>query len=309
MNYRDKVYVAGHTGMVGSAIVRALKKQGFTNIITKTHKELDLTNQALVKAFFSKEKPDYVFIAAAKVGGIQENREHPADLLYINMMINANIIQSAYEFGVKKLLVLGSSCIYPRNARQPMCEDEFLSGKPEPTNEGYAIGKIVALELCKLYKKQYNAPFISCMPTNIYGENDNFDLHASHVIPAMIRKFYEAKINNQKEVVLWGTGSPLREFLYVDDLAEACLFLMNKYEDEEHINIGTGEEVSIRELANIIKDIVGYNGNIIYDTTKPDGNPRKLLDSKKIHELGWKHKISLKEGIEKSYNWFINSRK
>ena len=224
MNYRDKVYVAGHTGMVGSAIVRALKKQGFNNIITKTHKELDLTNQALVKAFFSKEKPDYVFIAAAKVGGIQENREHPADLLYINMMINANIIQSAYEFGVKKLLVLGSSCIYPRNARQPMCEDEFLSGKPEPTNEGYAIGKIVALELCKLYKKQYNAPFISCMPTNIYGENDNFDLHASHVIPAMIRKFYEAKINNQKEVVLWGTGSPLREFLYVDDLAEACLF-------------------------------------------------------------------------------------
>ena len=309
MNYRDKVYVAGHTGMVGSAIVRALKKQGFNNIITKTHKELDLTNQALVKAFFSKEKPDYVFIAAAKVGGIQENREHPADLLYINMMINANIIQSAYEFGVKKLLVLGSSCIYPRNARQPMCEDEFLSGKPEPTNEGYAIGKIVALELCKLYKKQYNAPFISCMPTNIYGENDNFDLHASHVIPAMIRKFYEAKINNQKEVVLWGTGSPLREFLYVDDLAEACLLLMDKYEDEEHINIGTGEEVSIRELANIIKDIVGYNGNIIYDTTKPDGNPRKLLDSKKIHELGWKHKISLKEGIEKSYNWFINSRK
>ncbi|WP_270386939.1 GDP-L-fucose synthase family protein [Megamonas funiformis] len=309
MNYRDKVYVAGHTGMVGSAIVRALKKQGFNNTITKTHKELDLTNQALVKAFFSKEKPDYVFIAAAKVGGIQENREHPADLLYINMMINANIIQSAYEFGVKKLLVLGSSCIYPRNARQPMCEDEFLSGKPEPTNEGYAIGKIVALELCKLYKKQYNAPFISCMPTNIYGENDNFDLHASHVIPAMIRKFYEAKINNQKEVVLWGTGSPLREFLYVDDLAEACLFLMDKYEDEEHINIGTGEEVSIRELANIIKDIVGYNGNIIYDTTKPDGNPRKLLDSKKIHELGWKHKISLKEGIEKSYNWFINSRK
>lgn len=309
MNYRDKVYVAGHTGMVGSAIVRALKKQGFNNTITKTHKELDLTNQALVKAFFSKEKPDYVFIAAAKVGGIQENREHPADLLYINMMINANIIQSAYEFGVKKLLVLGSSCIYPRNARQPMCEDEFLSGKPEPTNEGYAIGKIVALELCKLYKKQYNAPFISCMPTNIYGENDNFDLHASHVIPAMIRKFYEAKINNQKEVVLWGTGSPLREFLYVDDLAEACLFLMDKYEDKEHINIGTGEEVSIRELANIIKDIVGYNGNIIYDTTKPDGNPRKLLDSKKIHELGWKHKISLKEGIEKSYNWFINSRK
>lgn len=309
MNYRDKVYVAGHTGMVGSAIVRALKKQGFNNIITKTHKELDLTNQALVKAFFCKEKPDYVFIAAAKVGGIQENREHPADLLYINMMINANIIQSSYEFGVKKLLVLGSSCIYPRNARQPMYEDEFLSGKPEPTNEGYAIGKIVALELCKLYKKQYNAPFISCMPTNIYGENDNFDLHASHVIPAMIRKFYEAKINNQKEVVLWGTGSPLREFLYVDDLAEACLFLMDKYEDEEHINIGTGEEVSIRELANIIKDIVGYNGNIIYDTTKPDGNPRKLLDSKKIHELGWKHKISLKEGIEKSYNWFINSRK
>lgn len=309
MDKNDKIYIAGHTGMVGSAIVRALKKQGFNNIIAKTHKELDLTNQALVKAFFSKEKPDYVFIAAAKVGGIQENREHPADLLYINMMINANIIQSAYEFGVKKLLVLGSSCIYPRNARQPMCEDEFLSGKPEPTNEGYAIGKIVALELCKLYKKQYNAPFISCMPTNIYGENDNFDLHASHVIPAMIRKFYEAKINNQKEVVLWGTGSPLREFLYVDDLAEACLFLMDKYEDEEHINIGTGEEVSIRELANIIKDIVGYNGNIIYDTTKPDGNPRKLLNSKKIHELGWKHKISLKEGIEKSYNWFINSRK
>lgn len=305
MDKNDKIYIAGHTGMVGSAIVRALKKQGFNNIITRTHKELDLTNQSLVKDFFSKEKPDYVFIAAAKVGGIMINKEKPAEFLYTNMMINANLIHSAHEFGVKKLIALGSSCIYPRDCKQPMKEEYLLDGKAEPTNEGYAIGKISALEMTKLYKRQYNDPFISCMPTNIYGENDNFDLNASHVIPAMIRKIHEAKINNVDEVVLWGTGSPLREFLYVDDLADACIFLMQNYNDEQHINIGSGEEISIKELAYLIKNIIGYKGNLIFDITKPDGNPRKLLDCSKIHKLGWKYKVSLKEGIEKSYNWFL----
>lgn len=305
MNTKDKIYVAGHTGMVGSAIVRELRKQGYTNIITRTHKELDLCRQSEVEAFFANEKPEYVFIAAAKVGGIRENIECPADLLYINLIINANIMKAAHTTGVKKLIVLGSSCIYPVDIGQPMTEKDFLSGKPEPTNEGYAIGKIVAIELCKMYKRQYKDPFISCMPTNIYGENDNFDLNASHVIPAMIRKFHEAKANKLEEIILWGTGTPLREFLYVDDLAAACVFLMNNYEDEEHINIGTGEEISIMDLAHVIKDIVGYTGTLYFDNTKPDGSLRKLLDSKKIHELGWKHKTNLLEGITASYKWFL----
>jgi GDP-L-fucose synthase len=302
MNTKDKIYVAGHTGMVGSAIVRELRKQGYTNIITRTHKELDLCRQSEVEAFFANEKPEYVFIAAAKVGGIRENIECPADLLYINLIINANIMKAAHTTGVKKLIVLGSSCIYPVDIGQPMTEKDFLSGKPEPTNEGYAIGKIAAIELCKMYKRQYKDPFISCMPTNIYGENDNFDLNASHVIPAMIRKFHEAKANKLEEIILWGT---LREFLYVDDLAAACVFLMNNYEDEEHINIGTGEEISIMDLAHVIKDIVGYTGTLYFDNTKPDGSLRKLLDSKKIHELGWKHKTNLLEGITASYKWFL----
>lgn len=309
MNKNDKIYVAGHTGMVGSAIVRCLKKHSYNNILTKTHVELDLTNQKDTLDLFFKEKPDYVFIAAAKVGGIQENIKYPADLLHINLMINSNIIQAAYNVGVKKLLVLGSSCIYPVNAKQPIKENELLNGKPEKTNEGYAIGKIAAIELSKLYRRQYNASFISCMPTNIYGINDNFSLNASHVIPAMIRKFYEAKVAGYKEVTLWGDGSPLREFLYVDDLAEACIFLMEQYDDDEAINIGSGEEISIKELANVIKKVVGYDGTLIFDITKPNGNPRKLLDSSKIHNLGWRHQVSLRNGIEKTYHWFLQNIK
>ncbi len=307
MNSNSKIYIAGHTGMVGSAIVRKLQSQGYNNLITKLHSQLDLTNQEATVNFLRETKPEYIFIAAAKVGGIKDNITYPADLLYINLMINTNIIKAAHDIGVKKLMVLGSSCIYPKNASQPMKESELLSGLPEPTNEGYAIAKITALELAKFYRKQYNDPFISCMPTNIYGENDNFDLNGSHVIPAMIRKFYEAKISNSDCVPLWGSGNPKREFLYVDDLADACVFLMKNYEEYEHINIGTGEEVSIRELAEIIKQIVGFEGNIVFDTTKPDGNPRKLLDSNRIHSIGWKHKVSLVAGIEKSYQWFLKN--
>ena len=306
MDKLSKIYVAGHSGMVGSAIVKCLKDQGYHNIITRNHKDLDLTNQYQTNTFFHSEKPEYVFIAAAKVGGIQANITYPVEFLYDNMMINANIIRAAHEVGVKKVMILGSSCIYPAGVTQPMKEEALLSGKPEATNEGYAIGKIAALELCKMYRKQYGVPYISCMPTNIYGENDNFDLNSSHVIPSMIRKFHEAKVRNQQEVILWGTGTPLREFLYVDDLAAACIFLMNNYDSDEAINVGTGEEVSIKDLAIIIKSVVGFKGDIVFDVAKPDGNPRKLLDSTKIHTMGWKHTISLHEGIKKTYKWFLD---
>lgn len=307
MQTSDKIYVAGHTGMVGSAIVRYLRKSGYNNLLLRTHSELDLTNQQATKSFFEQERPDYVFIAAAKVGGIQANSTFPADFLYVNLMINANIIHAAHESGVKKLLALGSSCIYPKFAEQPLREEAFLDGKPEPTNEGYAIAKISALEMVKFFHRQYNDPFISCMPTNIYGENDNFDLRGSHVIPAMIRKFHMAKVEGAESVTLWGTGSPKREFLYVDDLADACVFLMGHYDEAEHINIGSGEEVSMKELAEEISSVVGFEGSLNYDTEKPDGAPRRLVDSTRIHELGWRHKVILREGIERSYQFFLNN--
>ena len=306
MEISDRIYVAGHTGMVGSAIVRHLQKNGYHDLLLRTHGDLDLTDQQATKSFFERERPDYVFIAAAKVGGIQANSTFPADFLYVNLMINANIIHAAHEVGVKKLLALGSSCIYPKFADQPLREEAFLDGKPEPTNEGYAIGKISALELVKFFHRQYKDPFISCMPTNIYGENDNFDLQASHVIPAMIRKFHTAKMEGADSVTLWGTGSPKREFLYVDDLADACVFLMGHYDEAEHINIGSGEEVSMKQLAEEIASVVGFEGSLNYDTEKPDGAPRRLVDSTRIHELGWRHKVTLREGIEHSYRYFLN---
>ena len=307
MENTDKIYVAGHTGMVGSAIVRYLQKSGYHNLLLRTHSELDLTDQQATKSFFKQEHPDYVFIAAAKVGGIQANSTFPADFLYVNLMINANIIHAAHEVGVKKLLALGSSCIYPKFADQPIHEDALLDGKPEPTNEGYAIAKISALELVKFFHRQYGDPFISCMPTNIYGENDNFDLQGSHVIPAMIRKFHSAKMEGADSVTLWGTGSPKREFLYVDDLADACVFLMDHYDEEGHINIGSGEEVSIKELAEMIKRSVGFEGDLIFDIDKPDGTPRKLLDTKKMLNMGWTYKVTLCEGIERSYQYFLEN--
>lgn len=307
MDVSAKIYVAGHTGMVGSAIVRHLQKSGYHNLLLKTHRELDLTDQQKTKSFFEQERPDYVFIAAAKVGGIQANSTFPADFLYVNLMINANIIHAAHEVGVKKLLALGSSCIYPKFADQPLREEAFLDGKPEPTNEGYAIAKISALELVKFFHRQYGDPFISCMPTNIYGENDNFDLQGSHVIPAMIRKFHTAKMEGADSVTLWGTGSPKREFLYVDDLADACVFLMEHYDEEGHINIGSGEEVSMKELAEGIASVVDFHGDLIYDTEKPDGAPRRLVDSTRIHELGWQHKVFLHDGIERSYRYFLEN--
>ena len=293
--------------MVGSALVRALKRSGYENLILRSHQLLELTEQQAVRSFMEQERPDYVIIAAALVGGIQANRTRPADFLYQNLMINANIIEAAHRVGVEKLLVLGSSCIYPRDAFQPMKEEAWLTGIPEPTNEGYAIGKISALEMANMYRKQYGDNFISCMPTNIYGPNDDFSLEGSHVIPALIRRFHEAKKTGAESVTLWGTGCPRREFLYVDDLAEACLFLMDNYEGDCHINIGTGEEISIGDLAAMIKDIVGYEGRLEFDIDKPDGALRKLLDSTKLHELGWCHKTSLLDGLRSTYAWYLEN--
>ena len=279
MNKKDKIYVAGHTGLVGSAIMRALAKQGYTNVLTRDLHALDLRYQQAVNNFFSKEKPDYVFLAAAKVGGIHANNTYPAEFIYDNLMIESNIIHAAYINKVKKLLFLGSSCIYPKMAQQPIKEEYLLTGTLEPTNEAYAIAKIAGLEMCKFYRRQYGCDFISAMPTNLYGINDNFDLNSSHVLPAMIRKFHEAKVQQKAEVYLWGTGNALREFLYVDDLADALLHLMNHYSDEIHVNIGTGQDLSIHELALIVKETIGFDGVIVYDTSKPDGTPRKLLTS------------------------------
>lgn len=304
MNKTAKIYVAGHHGLVGSAIMRCLQKNGYTNIIVRTHKELDLRNQHAVNHFFAEEKPEYVFLAAAKVGGILANSTYPADFMYDNIIISANVIHAAYEHKVKKLLFLGSSCIYPKMAAQPIKEEYLLTGALEPTNEGYALAKISGMQLCKFYRRQYGCDFISAMPTNLYGINDNFDLKTSHVLPAMIRKFHEAKVQHKPEVVLWGTGKVLREFLYVDDLSDALVFLMNHYSAESHVNIGTGEDLSIHDLALTIKEIVGYEGNIVYDATKPDGTPRKLLDVSLLHSLGWKHATSLKEGIQTVYQWY-----
>ena len=302
-----KIYVAGHRGLVGSAITRSLQNAGFNNLITRTHAEVDLTRQAEVEAFFEKERPEYVFLSAAKVGGIQANNTYPAQFLYENLMIATNVIHAAYKFGVTKLFFLGSSCIYPKFAQQPIKEDYLLDGKLEPTNEAYAIAKITGIELCKFYRRQYGCDFISAMPTNLYGINDNFDLQNSHVLPALIRKFHEAKVDGNKEVVMWGTGKPLREFLYVDDLANACLHLMLNYSNELHVNIGTGEDLEIGQLAAIIKKVVDYKGEIVHDTTKPDGTPRKLLDVSLLHSLGWKHKTSLEDGIKEVYKWYLQN--
>ena len=305
MNKDSKIYVAGHRGLVGSAIVRNLEERGYTNIIYRTHKELDLTRQVEVEKFFEEEKPEYIFLAAAKVGGIHANNTRPAEFIYDNLMIESNIIHSAYKYGVKKLLFLGSSCIYPKFANQPIKEEYLLTGELEPTNEAYAIAKITGIELCKFYRRQYGCDFISAMPTNLYGINDNFDLETSHVLPALIRKFHEAKINNQEEVVMWGTGKPLREFMYVDDLADALVHLMLNYSDEIHVNMGTGKDLSIGELAQIVKEVVGYEGKIVNDLTKPDGTPRKLLDVSRLEATGWKYKTELREGIEKVYKWYL----
>lgn len=298
-----KIYVAGSNGMVGSAIVRALKANGYLNIIAKSSNELDLKNQQAVRDFFTIEKPEYVFLAAAKVGGIHANNTYPATFIYDNIMIQSNIIHASYESNVKKLLFLGSSCIYPKMAPQPLKEAYLLTGSLESTNEAYAIAKIAGLKMCQFYKQQYGCNFISAMPTNLFGINDNFNLENSHVLPALLRKFIEAKQNNHNEVSIWGSGSPMREFLYVDDLADACLFLMNNYNDIETLNIGSGEEISIKELAKTIMKIVGFEGNLIFDTSKPDGTPRKLLDVSKVNSLGWKHKVSLEEGINRTLNW------
>ncbi|MDK2772671.1 MAG: GDP-L-fucose synthase [Flavobacterium sp.] len=298
-----KIFVAGSRGMVGSAIVRNLEQNGFTNIITKSSKELDLRNQQAVFEFFETEKPEYVFLAAAKVGGIHANNTYPAEFIYDNMMIQNNVIHAAYLNQVEKLFFLGSSCIYPKFAPQPLKEEYLLTGALEPTNEAYAIAKISGLKMCEFYKKQYGCNFISAMPTNLYGINDNFNLQNSHVLPALLRKFIEAKQNNASEVVVWGSGTPMREFLFVDDLAEACVFLMQNYNDAETVNIGTGEDVTIKELAETIKKTVGFEGDLVFDATKPDGTPRKLLDVSKINNLGWKHKVNLQEGIEKTLDW------
>lgn len=309
MEKNAKIYVAGHRGLVGSAIVRNLETQGYTNIVKKTFDELDLTNQVATADFLAEEKPEYVFLVAAKVGGIKANEDYPADFIYQNLQVQNNVFHNAYLSGVKKLLFLGSSCIYPRDCPQPIKEEYLLTGPLEKTNEAYAIAKIAGIKMCQAYNRQYGAKFISVMPTNLYGPNDNFDLESSHVLPALLRKFHDAKTENKNEVVMWGTGSPMREFLHVDDLADACVYLMNTYDDSEIVNIGTGEDIGIKELAEMIKKIVDFKGEIVNDTTKPDGTPKKLLDVSKLHRLGWKHKTTLSEGVKKTYEWFLKNQK
>ena len=302
MNKIDKIFVAGHRGMVGSAICRKLQQEGYAQVITRTSKELDLTDQKAVNAFFETEKPQFVFLAAAKVGGIHANNTYRADFLYRNLMIESNVIHASHVHGVQKLLFLGSSCIYPKMAPQPLKEESLLTGTLEYTNEPYAIAKIAGIKLCEAYRDQYGSNFISAMPTNLYGPNDNYDLQNSHVLPALIRKFHEAKINQSPSVEVWGTGSPLREFLHVDDLAEACYFLMQQYNDKQFVNVGCGEDLSIKSLAEMIQTIVGFQGELIWNTEKPDGTPRKLMDISMIKALGWSPKISLAEGIAAVYN-------
>ncbi|MBN1982565.1 MAG: GDP-L-fucose synthase [Chitinivibrionales bacterium] len=307
MEKNAKIYIAGHRGLVGSAIVRQLQRQGFSNLIQRTHRELDLTDQAAVRGFFSSQRPDYVFLAAAKVGGIGANSAYPADFGYINMQIQNNVIHSSYTYGVKKLLFLGSSCIYPKFARQPMAETELLAGYLEPTNKAYALAKISGIILCQSYNEQYRTNFISVMPTNLYGIGDNYHPTDSHVLPALIRRFHEAKVARLPSVTIWGTGTPKREFLYSDDCADASIFLMNSYDSGEIVNIGTGEEVSIAGLAELIQKIVEYTGSVVFDPSKPDGTPRKLLDCSKLHTLGWKHATKLEDGIKAAYHDFIKN--
>jgi len=307
MNKQEKIYIAGHRGLVGHAIKRKLEEQGYSNLIYRTSEELDLRNQTAVEKFFAEEKPEYVFLAAAKVGGIHANNTYPAEFIYDNIAIQTNVIHSSYLYGVKKLLFLGSSCIYPKYAPQPIKEEYLLTGELEPTNETYATAKIAGIKMCSAYNKQYNTNFISVMPTNLYGPNDNFDLEKSHVLPALIRKFHEAKIENKPYVEIWGTGKPRREFLYIDDLAYACVFLMENYNASDigsHINIGTGKDITIKELANLIKGIVGYTGSIKFNSNMPDGTLRKLLDVSKLTALGWQASYILEEGINMTYDWF-----
>ena len=316
MNLNDKIYIAGHRGLVGSAVLRNLESKGFNNLLTKNHKDLDLTNQTKVKNFFDKEKPDYVILAAAKVGGIYANNTYPADFIYQNTMIETNIIHSAYENKVKRLLFLGSTCIYPKEIEQPMREDALLSNKLEPTNEPYALSKILGIKLCESYNRQHGTDFRSVMPTNLYGINDNFDPENSHVIPGLMQRFHNAKINNDNEVMVWGTGNAMREFLFVDDMAEASLFVLGidkEIYDENtlpmisHINVGSGKDITIKELAEIMKEVVGFEGKISFDNTKPDGSPRKLIDVSRLSKMGWKNSTSLREGLELTYNWYKNN--
>ena len=301
MEKRSRIFVAGHRGMVGSAMARKLTASGFSNLLLRSSSELDLRDSAAVNTFFQAEKPEFVFLAAAKVGGIVANNTYRAEFLYDNLMIQSNVIHSSYKAGVKKLLFLGSSCIYPKLAPQPLKEEYLLTGLLEPTNEPYAIAKIAGIKMCDAYRSQYGCRFISAMPTNLYGPNDNYDLQKSHVIPGLLRKFHEARLNGSPEVVVWGTGTPLREFMHVDDLAEACLFLMDRYDEPGFINVGTGEEISIRELAELIARITGFKGKLVFDTSKPDGTPRKLMDMRRIHALGWRHRIDLKDGLIGTY--------
>lgn len=304
MQPASRIYVAGHRGLVGAALVRRLRRAGFVNLILRTRAELDLTDQPAVERFFQAEKPEFVFLAAARVGGIQANRTRPAEFIYENLAIQTNVIHAAWRHGVRKLLFLGSSCIYPKYAPQPMREEYLLSGPLEPTNQPYAVAKIAGLEMCRAYRRQYGFNAISLMPTNLYGPGDNFDLESSHVLAAMIRKFHEAKLAGLPQVVLWGTGTPRRELLHVDDLADAALFLMERYEGEDPINVGTGEDLSICELAELVRAVVGYEGGIVFDSSMPDGTPRKLLDVSRLHALGWRHRIGLREGVEQTWHWF-----
>ncbi|PJZ45530.1 GDP-L-fucose synthase [Leptospira brenneri] len=315
MDKNSKIYVAGHRGLVGSALVKVLNQAGFLNVIGRTHSEMDLANQRDVIHFFESEKPDYVFLAAAKVGGIHANNTYPAEFIFSNLQIQNNIIDASYRYGVKKLCFLGSSCIYPKFAKQPMDEGQLLEGKLEPTNEPYAVAKIAGIVMCQSYNRQYGTDYISVMPTNLYGPGDNYHPENSHVLPALIRRFHEAKAQNLSEVVIWGTGNPLREFLYSEDMARACLFLMQNYDVKgdpkggEHVNVGSGIEVSIRELAETVKTVVGYTGNLTFDLTKPDGTPRKLLDVSKLHRMGWKHEVELKEGVTRAYQDFLEKQR
>jgi len=306
MDKQRKIYVAGHRGMVGSALIRRLQELGYENLIVRDRHELNLLDQDGVATFFREERPDWVFLAAAKVGGIHANNTFRGQFLYENLQIQNNVIHSAYMSGTSKLLFLGSSCIYPKFADQPIREDSLLTGALEPTNEPYAIAKIAGIKMCQAYNQQYGSDFISVMPTNLFGENDNFDYHNSHVLPALLRKFHEAKENNSPTVEIWGSGTPKREFLHVDDLASASCYLMERYSGNDIINIGTGSDISIRELAELIRDITGFEGELTFDTSKPDGTPRKLLDVTRLHELGWQHKISLREGIESTYQWYLS---
>jgi GDP-L-fucose synthase len=305
MNKQDKIYIAGHRGLAGSALVRRLTAEGYTKLLVRSHRQLDLTDQRAVTEFFAGERPDYVFLAAARVGGIHANETYPADFIRDNLQIEINVIDAAWRCGVQKLLFLGSSCIYPRLAPQPITEDSLLGGPLEPTNEWYAIAKIAGIKLCQAYRRQYGWRAIALMPTNLYGPGDNFHPENSHVLPALIRRFHEAKVHAREAVIVWGSGAPRREFLHVDDLAEAALFLMRHYEDEAIINVGVGEDISIAELADLIREQVGYRGRIVFDTSKPDGTPRKLLDVRRLRELGWQARIGLREGIAATYAWFL----